>query len=374
MLGAGLGGGDEGLLRKSSGMIAGACAIAEERTKDTHERRSAPSMFATATFVLAGLGLQIRGTTDCPRLEDVRARLAEIVPLSGEPRVEERAVIERRESSVRVALESTDGSIIGERELVAEVSCEELAQVVAVVLAAWLGDAHPELVARLPEPASTSSGERATPDAAARTSPLPPTARAKEVAPGAIRVEPPQASERIVPREPRRLVSTAALGASVGKFGSVPSGQVGLAWVSSHSGFGWALSAGISGERERALGDGLVRWSRWPLTTGPVLRVTSERVALELQAGPAVAWLRLAGTGFPATDSHQDVTYGGFAALRLGWRASALEPFISVSPQLWLRPATAFVSGSAPLQLVLPGAEVWFLAGLAVAPSPRKAR
>jgi hypothetical protein len=326
-------------------------------------------MFATATFVLASLGLQIRGTTDCPRLEDVRARLSEMVPLSDELRVEERAVVERRESSVRVALESADGRIIGERELAAEAPCDELAQVVAVVLAAWLGDAHPELVARLPEPPSDA---QTASDEAAGAVPAPATARPKEAAAGAIRIEPPRASEKSVSRERRRLVSTAALAVSAGKFGSVPSGQVGLAWLGAGSGFGWALSVGISGERERALGDGLVRWSRWPLATGPVLRVASEQLALEVQAGPTVAWLRLAGTGFPGSDSHQDVTYGGFAAFRLGWRATTLEPFIGVSPLLWLRPATAFVSGSAPLQLALPATEVWFLAGLAVAPFTRR--
>jgi hypothetical protein len=330
-------------------------------------------MFATATFVLASLGLQIRGTTDCPRLEDVRARLSEMVTLSDELRVEERAVVERRESSLRVALESADGRVIGERTLAAEASCEELAQVVAVVLAAWLGDAHPELVARLPQPSSASSGDQTTPDAAARVLPAPSKAPRKERTPGTIGVEPRPVSESL-PRERRRLVSTAALGASVGRFGSVPSGQVGLAWLAPGFGFGWALSVGISGERERALGDGLVRWSRWPLTTGPVLRVASERAALELQAGPAVAWLRLAGTNFPYAASHQDVTYGGFAAVRLSWRATTLEPFIGVSPQLWLRPATAFVSGSAPAQLILPATEIWFLAGVAVDAFTRKPR
>jgi hypothetical protein len=331
-------------------------------------------MFTTATLVLASLGFSIRGTSDCPSLDDVRARLSEMVMLAEAPRVEERAVVERREGTVHVALESANGQVIGERELAASGSCQELAQVVAVVLAAWLGDTHPELVARLPEPSAPPSADPPPSPAASSAAPAPAPAKVPEPrAPRASRVEAPLEHDGGSP-ERRRLVSSAALGSSVGRYGAVPGVQVGVAWLSRDSGFGWALSAGISGERERTLGDGLVRWSRWPLTAGPVLRITSERLALELQAGPAVAWLRLAGSGFLGSAPHQDITYGAMAAVRLGWRASVLEPFIGVSPYFWLRPATAFVSGPAPLELTLPATEMWFVAGVAVAPLPRKPR
>jgi hypothetical protein len=326
-------------------------------------------MFTTATLVLASLGFSIRGTSDCPRLEDVHARLSEMVTLSDGQRVEESAVVERRDGSVHVALESANGRVIGERELVAAGSCEELAQVVAVILAAWLGDAHPELISRLPESDAPSTADQTPSEGVA---PAPP-ASPQTAAPSAIRLEPPRRDERAA-REWRQLVSTVALGSSVGQGGVVPGAQAGLAWLGRGSSFGWSLSLGISGARERALGDGLVRWSRWPLATGPVLRIASERLALELQAGPAIAWLRLAGFGFPGSAPHQDVSYGGFAAFRLGWRAATLEPFIGVSPYLWLRPATAFVSGGEPLELTLPATEIWFLAGVAVAPFPRKRR
>lgn len=322
-------------------------------------------MSASAIFVLVGLGLQVRGTTDCPKLDDVRARLSEMVTFSDELRLEERALVERRDSIVRVALESADGRVIGERELAVDAPCEELAQVVAVVLAAWLGDAHPELVARLPPALTAPSGpqsatEDATP-AVPTSSKLPPRAPAPKAS------EPLPASEN-VPRKERRLASAAALGASVGRFGAVPSAQVGLAWIGPDSGFGLGLSLGVSGAREQVLGGGVVRWSRWPLSVGLLLRSATERAALEVQAGPAVAWLRLAGEGFAETASYQDLSYGGFAALRVGWRATALEPFIAVSSYLWLRRATAFVSGDAPRELNLPIAEMWVLAGVAVDP------
>lgn len=322
-------------------------------------------MLATTLLVLAALGLEVRGESDCPGVDEVRARLSAIVPFSEDQRLAERAIIDRQASTIRVRLESADGNVLGERALATDASCEELAQVVAVVLAAWLGDAHPELVARLPAAANESSVEPKAPSPSA--SPSTPPRKASERAPRARSAEPaPRVANSS--RWQKRLAVAAAVGASAGKFGWVPSATAAVSWSPANSLFGLELSLGISGERQQALGEGQVRWSRFPLTLGPRLRFASERAAFDVLVGPAVAWLRLEGSGFDETAAFSDVSYGAFGALRLGWKAGSLQPFIEAAPHLWLRRATAVAGGPSASELNLPVAELWLLVGLAVLP------
>ena len=95
----------------------------------------------------------VTSAQNCPAAAAVDARVREMLGLRTTDALEERATVERDGSSLRVTLRSKDERVLGDRLLRADGSCDELAGVVAVVLATWLSDVHPEYVGSLPEPA-----------------------------------------------------------------------------------------------------------------------------------------------------------------------------------------------------------------------------
>src|SRR5882724_6003193 len=97
-----------------------------------------------------GQTLLAPSTQDCPAPAAVEARVRQILGLSTSAKLAEQASVERTDAALHVTLRSEDGRVLGERSLPADGSCSELVGVVAVVLAAWLSDVHPEFVGALP--------------------------------------------------------------------------------------------------------------------------------------------------------------------------------------------------------------------------------
>jgi hypothetical protein len=84
----------------------------------------------------------------------------------------------------------------------------------------------------------------------------------------------------------------------------------------------------VTASRQEALGPGNFDWRRWPLGVGPSLRVSAAGLAWDFDAGPALAWLHLAGNLFDHTARPEGIAWGGFlnvrAASRGHWGAFAL--------------------------------------------------
>ncbi|HEX2874750.1 MAG TPA: hypothetical protein VHP33_26045 [Polyangiaceae bacterium] len=258
-------------------------------------------MVAPLVFAFTSL---VAGET-CPAPVDVEARVRAILHLAAEQQLSEGFVVERHESGLYVELRSADSTLIGQRTLPAEGSCDELAQAAAVVLSAWLNDAHPDFAGALP-PAAPSEPE---PEAAPALPPEPsvapkpaPPAPAPAPAPGPA----PRAAAS------RRLQVGVGFGAELSGESFVPSAVVTLGLVAVEGGFGVSGVLAASSSRQLPLGPGQVAWRRWPFGVGPSFRAVTSSIGFEINAGPALAWLHLDGSNFARSSAQDGVEPGGF--------------------------------------------------------------
>ncbi len=255
-------------------------------------------MVAPLVFAFTSL---VAGET-CPAPVDVEARVRAILHLSAAQQLSEGFVVERHEAGLYVELRSADSTLIGQRTLPAEGSCDELAQAAAVVLSAWLSDAHPDFAGALPPGPPTEPEPATTPEPVVAPKPAP--------APAAPPAPPPRATRS------RRVKVGIGLGADLSDESFVPSALVTLGLVPVASGFGIGGFLGVTLSRQLPLGPGQVAWRRWPLGIGPSFRVLTPNIGLELSAGPALAWLHLEGSNFARTSVQDGVEPGGFLQLR----------------------------------------------------------
>jgi len=299
------------------------------------------------------------GAADCPEAAAVEAKLRETLGLSSEVRIEERVSVAREGDQLRVTARGKDDRLLGERLLPAEGSCEELAGAVAVVLAAWISDEHPEYVAAAPAPETPppAPSEPVPP-------PLPPSAIAPVVAP----LPPTRAAETPPPTARRKAGHFdigAALGASISGDGVVPLGALGGRWMPEGMGLGGSLSASVSGSRSLDLSEGSVRYWRWPLLLGPALRLPLGAAFLDLQGGAALAWLHIEGVDFSGPNRQNALAAGGFASARVALSSGLLRPFAELSGLIW-GPTEAFVQrGDAQPTVELARAEISLAFGAA---------
>jgi hypothetical protein len=277
----------------------------------------------------------VTSTQDCPAASAVEARVREVLGLrTGSPAFEERATVERDGASLRVTLRAHDGRVLGDRRLQAEGSCRDLEGVVAVVLAAWLSDVHPEFVGSLPAPAPL---------------PAPPSA---------------QSGESIEARRPpRRWLLGAGIGADLSSLAPAPFVALGVRWIPERSGLGAALAATLVGARSEDLSTGSVRHWRWPLELGPVLRVPVGSAALDFGAGASLAWLHLEGSGFASSASHDAFHVGGFISTRISTGSDRFAPFAEVTGVFWGSTQAFVRRGPDEPAVTLPGAEAYVAVG-----------
>jgi hypothetical protein len=289
-------------------------------------------------FVLAQT--LVTSAQDCPAASSVEARVREVLGLrAGSPAFEERATIDRDGASLRVTLRTHDGRVLGDRRLQADGSCQDLVGVVAVVLAAWLSDVHPEFVGALPAPAPL---------------PAPPSAPAPIAPPG----------ESIEARRPpRQWVLGAGIGADFSSLAPAPFVALGVGWIPERSGLGAALAATLVGARSEDLSTGSVRHWRWPLELGPVLRVPVGSAALDFGAGAALAWLHLEGSGFASSASHDAFHAGGFISTRISMRSDRFAPFAEVTGVFWGSTQAFVRRGPDELAVTLPRVEAYVAVG-----------
>lgn len=249
----------------------------------------------------------VEGET-CPAPEAVEPRVRAILQLPPTRELTEGFVVERREAGLFVELRSAEGATIGQRTLPKEGTCEELAQAAAVVLSAWLNDAHPDFAGALPEP-SVVEPSQAEPQAPPPASPSPPQQS---------QTPPPKAAPQRV-LWPYRWELGLGVGADVS--GEVAAaGTLRAAVLPIDSGLGLSVTALIDATRSHRLGDGEVIWRRWPLALAPTWRWSERAWQLDASLGPALAWLHFVGQGFEPDKRQDGVTWAGYADLRIASR------------------------------------------------------
>lgn len=273
----------------------------------------------------------------CPAPVDVEARVRAILHLSAEQELSEGYVVERHEAGLYVELRSADSSLIGQRTLPAEGNCDELAQAAAVVLSAWLNDAHPDFAGALPAPPEPEPVVPPPPP------PPPPQPRVRSAAP-----PPPPPS-----RPTHQFDFGLGLGANhaSGSFAFAGFLVAGLVPVTRGLGLSGIVSA--SWPRQETLGPGQVEWRRWPVGLGPSLRLTTGNVSWDLNAGPALGWLHFKGTSFQRNSSQDGLQLGGFLNLRAASQGRRAGVFGLVNAEFYPGDSGAY-AGSATGQWFAP--------------------
>jgi hypothetical protein len=303
--------------------------------------------------------LELTSNSECPSSNAVSDVLGQILGIPAGEHVAERAQLDRGPAELVVTLRSADAHVLGERALPLEGDCNELARAAAVVLAAWLTDAHPEFVPKIAPAADVSEG---APSGAAPVAAAPHTA-----------VVPPSGAVRS--NGDMRLASTwrarvsATLGAAVLPTPPAIAGSVAFSIVPDTGGIGATLRVGAVTPRRIDAQGGEARYFRWPFGAGAVLRVAGRHLATELELGGTLGWLHVEGRSFSPNQSANDVTFGPFAALRLGPAHGRVRPFVEVWSVVWARSARVYADAAQPSHL-LPSFDLALSVGAAFLPVP----
>jgi hypothetical protein len=328
--------------------------------------------FVTAA-VLAGPVVVIESALDCPAAGQVSEELERIVPNAAGTPPQDRALLSSEDGVLLVHLRAPDGTLLGERRIVAEGSCNERARAVAVILGTWLTDIHPEYRSALPLPAPAPEQPTQAPAAnppAAAPSPQrpPPLQRPAPLQPAPL---PARLADRDVATSKqaaaRRWSGALAIGFGLSEAGAVLAGALSASYAPERTGLGAAAFAVLTLPAERSLGSGTVSSFRWPLGAGPLLRVQGRRAFFDVSAGPMVGWLHVAGEGFSENRSADDAAAGAFGRVRLGLGWPRFRPFVEAGLLGWFGAATA-VTREPETEFELPAFESFVLAGMAFAP------
>jgi hypothetical protein len=277
--------------------------------------------------------VEVLSSSPCNDSAEIEQRIQSLLSTSASQ--SDRASVTDADDALRVELHDAAGALIGRRTLPRAGTCEERAEAVAVVIAAWESDLR-----------------RYADTAPARTVPI-------------------AESTVIVAAIPRSSaltwdVSAAFLGTIAGgAFAAGASADVTLG----KRGFPLAARIGVAGadSRDVTLGGGHTSWTRAALLLGPVLDIVSKRgVRFDLHADAALGWMYAQGRGYNESYSSSafDPALGGGARLAITrWK---IEPWLDCTLLGWLRHQTLSVteaSGTASSEL--PRFDVWLRAGFA---------
>jgi hypothetical protein len=252
----------------------------------------------TAVFLASWMALlEIQGDVTCPTAAEVSQHLTKLVPESAAPSSAPapHALLSAGPGFVGVALLSANGDLLADRRLDSSGSCSDLAEAVAVVLAAW----HAKLSPAVAVPVVT-----------------PPPAPVELVAASPPKVE-----------SPRPLafdVGIAVLAAIVvggdATFGAKLEGTLNPFRIPVGAHLALSMSSTHTTHAETASSLPVeARWLRPALAIGPNLRL-GQTLMLDLHVDGVLALLHVEGAGLDAPSSDTGVQFGFAAGLRGLWR------------------------------------------------------
>lgn len=277
-------------------------------------------------MVFAASPVDVRSTTNCPSTEDVVERLLPLLPAAPGP-VEGQDVAEVQVDEVQangamelhLRLARADGSEIGDRRLLMHGTCQDVAEVVATVIAAWKTQ---------PLPGNT-------PDVA-------PVPAFKE---GDV-LSQVRASQRRPPQtRPLQIVVGAGVGAAfVGGIAATGGLDVALGRTTSH----WQVRLGFTGEtaRQLNLSPGHVDWQHTSASASVLWRVLDPSWLFLFDAGPVAGWATLAGRGFSPSRQQRSFEYGVTAGLRAGRSFGRWNVWAEWRTNLWGQGQRAKLTGA----------------------------
>jgi hypothetical protein len=294
----------------------------------------------SSLIVAAWLAMQVQGAGSCPSPAEVEEKLAPLLPVgfaSGSSDLA--AVVEAADGTLSVSLARADGKTIARRRLPRAATCGEQAQTVAVALAVWEAQIHPEISLWLERLAAP---------------PAPPGTASPRAADGDLVI---QRAGADVPARPLELgIGIAAMGGW--QPGSIAPGARLDALLGKASGAWRArLSVAGLGTHAESLAPGQARWWRLYFALGADYALPLGR-RWDLAAGVAgvLGVATVEGASFTADRTTRTTDLGVELTLRVGLRLGAVRPWLGLAVVTWLRQQTLEVTGTAA-SLVLPAAE-----------------
>jgi hypothetical protein len=245
-----------------------------------------------ASLMLAALPVQVE-SADCPKGSEIEQALASrLAPASPDARPD-RAQVWKQDGLLHIKLSAPDGAVIAERVLVERATCEETAELVAVMIASWATDVHPAFVE---PPASIAAAA----NAGAST--------------------PPKAVE-----SPASSLSSYdfAIGAGPSLAGSVAlAGLAGFTWIPRGRGLGLGIFAFGDRQRSLSLGQGQVAWNRFMGGAAVDWRSSRGRLSFDAYAGLFAGWLSVEGRDFDSNQTQTSFSPAVALGGRLAWWAN----------------------------------------------------
>lgn len=269
------------------------------------------------------LALHVQSGASCPAAVEVERQLA---PLLGEGVAarDQATVTPVADGSVSLSLVDPNGQPIGARTLPAARTCDAQAKAVAVTLAVWEAQLHPEISLALDRLASPEPPLIPRDTAVARVEPAAPPAW--ELALGAAVVGDVQSSA---------WAPGARLEGGLGRAGGRWRGRLAVTGMAHH---------------QIDLPPGTVSWSRAFLHVGAEIDVArGHRWAVALGAGAVGGVASIAGTGFAVDRSTRSLELGGEGRLRaearLG-RRGQIRPWLAGGVAVWARRQALDIQGT----------------------------
>lgn len=269
------------------------------------------------------LATRIQATGQCPGASDVERRLLPLLPGDVASAADRATITEDVPGgAVVLALARPDGSLIAERRLPRAGTCAEQAETVAVAIAVWEAEIHPEIALRLDRLGSEPPGA------------VPPKA---DVA----RRAPPVAT----PRAWTVAVGAAALG-SWQEGAAAPGGRVEVALGGPDGPWRLRLAGTVIGYHTASFPPGEARWWRAHGGLGADhLWTLGPRWTLALGAGGLLGVATVEGSGYSNNRTTRNIDVGGEGMLRVQRRLRAITPWAGFAVAVWLRAQTLDVTG-----------------------------
>jgi hypothetical protein len=280
------------------------------------------------------LAVQIDGAGGCPTAAEIQAQLGPLLPPGVGIDASDRARIAETPDGLDIALARSDGRTVARRRLPRTGTCVEQAETVAVTLAVWEAQIHPEISLRL-DRLGTAPASGTPVVAAPRTE--------AELAPTVART----AGARPVARPRALAVGAAAVGSW--QPGSIaPGGRVDAMLGASGGSWRARLSLAALGQHVMRVPPGEATWWRAYAAVGAdVLLPVGSRWQLTAGAAGLLGAVTTAGSGYSTDRTTRSFDVGVEALARVELPLGSIRPWLGVALLTWLRPQNVEVTGQA---------------------------
>jgi hypothetical protein len=290
--------------------------------------------------VASWLAMQVQGAGSCPAPGEVEEKLAPLLPVGfASSSTDLAAIAQEADGTLSVSLARPDGKTVARRRLPRAATCGEQAQTVAVALAVWEAQIHPEISLRLdrlaasPAPASTASPRAADGDLVIRRTGENAPARPIKLGVGVAAMGGWQ---------PGSIAPGARLDALLGRAGGAWRARLSVAGVGTHT---------------QSLSPGEARWWRLYFALGADYAFPlGRRWDLALGAAGVVGVATVEGAGFTNDRTTRTADLGVEWTVRVDLRLGTVRPWVGLAVVTWVRRQTLDVTGTGAT-LVLPIAE-----------------